>query len=164
MVDCDKMAEVVEEILEGAQLLLEDHKPGTELRGNTLRVYMYALKHGRVGVREVQRSLGMSNASLAQYHINKLAEMGLLKEDGGEYTVVAEVKVDVLKDFTKFGRVIVPRFVFYAMLFTVFAVYLTLVAVQSHASEPIIEWFGGLLWLASAIFWFEALRAWRSVL
>lgn len=124
---------------------------------------MYALKQGRIGVREVQRSLGLSNASLAQYHINKLAEMGLLQEDGGEYQVVGEVKVDVLKDFTRLGRILIPRFVFYGVFFTVFAVYLGLVAAGSYASEPIIGLFAVLLGLASVIFWYEALRAWWSV-
>jgi len=37
-----------------------------ELKGNTLRVYVYALKKRKVGVREVQRALLMSNPSLAQ--------------------------------------------------------------------------------------------------
>jgi hypothetical protein len=144
-------------------LALENQKITNELRGNTLRVYLYALKQGNVGVREVQRSLGLSNASLAQYHINKLAEMGLLKEEGGGYRVVGEVKVDVLRDFTRFGRILVPRFVFYGMLFTVFTVYLSLVTVQSYATDPIVGWFAVLLAAASAIFWYEALRAWRTV-
>lgn len=142
---------------------MEDQKLTAELRGNTLRVYLYALKQGTVGVREVQRSLGLSNASLAQYHINKLAEMGLLKEDGGEYRVAGEVKVDVLRDFTRLGKILVPRFVFYGMLFTVFTVYLSIVALGSYASEPIVGWFAVLLGLASAVFWYEAVRAWRSV-
>lgn len=142
---------------------MENQKVNNELRGNTLRVYLYALKQGSVGVREVQRSLGLSNASLAQYHINKLAEMGLLREEGGEYRVSGEVKVDVLKDFTRFGRILVPRFVFYGMLFTVFTVYLALVAEQSYVTEPIVGWFAALLGIASAIFWYEAFRAWRSV-
>ena len=141
---------------------MDEQKLRAELRGNTLRVYLYALKNGSVGVREVQRALGLSNASLAQYHINKLAEMGLLREDGGEYRVAGEVKVDVLRDFMRFGKVLVPRFVFYGMLFTVFTVYLGLIAAQSYASEPIIGWFAALLGLASAVFWYEALRAWRS--
>ncbi len=142
---------------------VENQKPGGELRGNTLRVYLYALKQGSVGVREVQRSLGLSNASLAQYHINKLSEMGLLREEGGEYRVVGEVKVDVLKDFTRLGKILVPRFVFYGMLFTVFTAYLCLVTVESYASEPIVGWFAALLGVASAIFWHEAIRAWRTV-
>lgn len=146
-----------------AWLAVENQKVKNELRGNTLRVYLYALKQGNVGVREVQRSLGLSNASLAQYHINKLAEMGLLKEEDGGYRVVGEVKVDVLKDFTRLGRILVPRFVFYGMLFTIFTAYLSLVTVQSYASEPIVGWFAVLLAVASGIFWYEAIRAWRTV-
>ena len=141
---------------------MNNQNPDTDLRGNTLRVYMYALKQGHVGVREVQRSLGMSNSSLAQYHINKLAAMGLLKEDGGEYSVVGEVKVDVLRDFSRFGKILVPRFVFYGMLFTVLTVYLALMTVASYAGNPTVAWVTILLGLASAIFWYEALRAWKS--
>jgi len=136
---------------------------GTDLRGNTLRVYVYALKKGKVGVREVQRSLGFSNASLAQYHVNKLADMGLLKEEGGEYRVAGDVKVDVLREFTKFGGILVPRFVFYAVLFTLLSAYLGFVTASLYASEPIVGWFAVLLGFAAAIFWFEALAAWRRV-
>ncbi len=68
--------------------------------------------------------------------------------------------MDVLKDFTRFGRILVPRFVFYGMLFTV---YLGLVTVQSYASDPIVGWFAVLLAAASAVFWYEAIRAWRTV-
>jgi predicted transcriptional regulator len=89
----------------------------SRLKGNTLRVYVYVLKKGRVGVREVQRSLGFSNPSLAQYHLNKLKELGLVREDGGEYEVVSEVRVEVLRDFLRFGTLLVPRFVMYAVIF-----------------------------------------------
>ncbi|HYR04427.1 MAG TPA: hypothetical protein VEO75_03480, partial [Nitrososphaerales archaeon] len=44
-----------------------------ELRGKTLKVYMYILKQGKpVGVREVQRELGFSSPSVAYHHIEKL--------------------------------------------------------------------------------------------
>ena len=76
-----------------------------ELKGNTLRVYVYALKKRKVGVREVQRALLMSNPSLAQYHLNKLKDLGLVSENNGEYEVVGEVKVDVMRDFLRvWGR------------------------------------------------------------
>jgi len=134
----------------------------SRLKGNTLRVYIYVLKKGRVGVREVQRSLGFSNPSLAQYHLNKLKEMGLVREEGGDYEVVGEVKVDVLRDFLRFGTLLVPRFVMYAMFFTVFTVYLTIVAVQMYSNLPIVYWFTSLLALSTIIFWYESLRAWLS--
>jgi hypothetical protein len=133
-----------------------------ELKGNTLRVYVYALKKRKVGVREVQRALMMSNPSLAQYHLNKLKDLGLVSENNGEYEVAGEVKVDVMRDFLRLGTLIVPRFVFYAVVFTVFAVYLAGVGYSYFGVVPVVEWFSAVLALAAAAFWYEAVRAWRS--
>ena len=133
-----------------------------ELKGNTLRVYVYALKKRKVGVREVQRALLMSNPSLAQYHLNKLKDLGLVSENNGEYEVVGEVKVDVMRDFLRLGTVIVPRFVFYAVVFTVFAIYLAYVGYPYFGTVPVVEWFSVILAVAAAAFWYEAVRAWRS--
>jgi hypothetical protein len=134
----------------------------SELKGNTLRVYVYALKKRKVGVREVQRALLMSNPSLAQYHLNKLRELGLLSEDGGEYSIVSEVKVDVMKDFLRVGTLLVPRFIFYAAFFTVLTVYLAFVSYQFFQFVPALEWAVGLLAVSGMVFWYEAQRAWRS--
>jgi len=133
-----------------------------ELKGNTLRVYVYALRKKKVGVREVQRALMMSNPSLAQYHLSKLKDLGLVSEDGGEYSIVDQVKVDVMRNFLRVGTLIVPRFVFYAVFFSVFAVYLTLAAAPYFRYVPILELFCGLLIASSAVYWYEAQRAWRS--
>jgi len=141
---------------------MSDVKVEAQLKGNTLRVYVYALKKRRVGVREVQRALLLSNPSLAQYHLNKLRELGLLKEEGGDYEVANEVKVDLMRDFLRVGTLIVPRFVFYAVFFTVFAVYLAGIAYQLYTYLPILLWFSAFLALAAGIFWYEAQRAWRS--
>ncbi len=133
-----------------------------ELKGNTLRVYVYALKKRKVGVREVQRALLMSNPSLAQYHLNKLKDLGLVSDNNGEYEIVNQIKVDVMRDFLRVGTLIVPRFIFYAVFFSVFAAYLTYVAVPFFQYVPILEWFSAVLGLSAAAFWFEAWRAWRS--
>ena len=133
-----------------------------ELKGNTLRVYIYALKKRRVGVREVQRALLMSNPSLAQYHLNKLKDMGLVSENNGGYEVVGEVKVDVMRDFLRLGTLIVPRFIFYAVIFTAFAAYLGFVSAPYYVLVPVLEWFAAGLAAAAAVFWYEAIRAWRS--
>ncbi len=133
-----------------------------ELKGNTLRVYVYALKKRRVGVREVQRALLMSNPSLAQYHLNKLKDLGLVAEKNGEYEVVGEVKVDVMRDFLRLGTLIVPRFIFYAVVFTVLAGYLAFAGYSYLSLVPILTWFAVALFAAAAAFWYEAVRAWRS--
>lgn len=134
-----------------------------DLKGNTLRVYVYAIKKRRVGVREVQRALLMSNPSLAQYHLNKLRELGLVSESNGEYEVVGEVKVDVMRDFLRLGTLIVPRFVFYAVVFTAFAAYLAFVSSSYYGLLPSLAWFTVALFGAAAAFWYEAARAWRSI-
>jgi predicted DNA-binding transcriptional regulator len=141
---------------------MEKEKVQADLKGNTLRVYIYALKKRKVGVREVQRSLRLSNPSLAQYHLNKLKEMGLVKENGSEYEIVNEVKVDIMRDFLRVGTLIVPRFVFYAVFFTILAIYLGNIALSIYQNTPIVIWFTTLLVIASVIFWYEAQKAWRS--
>jgi predicted DNA-binding transcriptional regulator len=133
-----------------------------QLKGNTLRMYVYVLRQRKVGVRQAQRALRLSNPSLAQYHLSKLVEMGLLKEEGGEYEIMKEVKVDMMRDFLRVGTLLVPRFVFYAAFFTVFAVYFIVQGIGAIASEPLAMWSAALLGLASAAFWFEALKAWKS--
>ena len=135
----------------------------SKLKGNTLRVYIFALKRRKVGVREVQRGLGFSNPSLAQYHLNKLVELGLVKENNGEYEILTEVKVDVMKDFLILGSFLVPRFVFYAAFFSVFSAYMLYLSLLLFSSEPTLLWSAGLLVLATAVFWYEAIHAWRSM-
>ena len=143
-------------------VLGEKGKVNAELRGNTLRVYVYALKKDRVGVREVQRALGLSNPSLAQYHLNKLNELGLLREQNGEYEIVTEVKVDVMRDFLRIGTSLIPRFVFYAVFFTIVGAYMAWIYVTDYSSLPVVGLLTGLLALACAVFWYEASRAWRA--
>ncbi len=133
-----------------------------ELRGNTLKVYVYVLKNGDVGVRQVQRALRLSNPSLAQYHLNKLREMGLVREEGGAYQVCAEVKVDALRGLLRIGTLLVPRFVFYAVFFTLLGGYFVFASIPYAASYPIIEVSYGLVIFASVVFWFETIHAWRS--
>jgi len=60
------------------------------LRGTTLRIYRFMYREGRpMGLHEIQRALGLSSASIPQYHINKLIKAGLVKEQegGGGYFV-----------------------------------------------------------------------------
>ncbi|MGD0329677.1 MAG: hypothetical protein ABSB40_04420 [Nitrososphaeria archaeon] len=143
-------------------VLMSPKQVEVQLKGNTLRVYVYVLKKGKVGVREVQHALHFSNPSLAQYHLNKLNEMGLVRENGGSYEIANEVKVDVMRDFLRVGTLLVPRLVMYAVFFTVFTIYLTIVSLPLRFGEPLVTALLILLYLASSIYWYEALRSWRS--
>jgi hypothetical protein len=113
-------------------------------------------------VRQVQRGLRLSNPLLAQYHLNKLRDMGLVREDGGAYQVCAEVKVDALRGLLRVGTLLVPRFVFYAVILTILGGYFIAASIPYLATYPLVGVSYGLVVFAAAAFWFESLRAWKS--
>ena len=93
------------------------------LRGTTLEVYRFLLKSNKpVGTRELQRALNMSSPSVATYHLAKLEDAGLLKREGGGFTVSKYL----LENSVKVNRFLIPRYFFYAVFaITVLAVELT---------------------------------------
>jgi biotin operon repressor len=133
-----------------------------ELRGKAWRVYWFLLKNGRpVSVREVQRALHYSSPSVAQHHLEQLRSLGLVEKQnvGGDYALVGEVKIGVLRHFVKLGRLLFPRYFFYAVFSTTFYLAYLIVLVQTWTRENIfIAVFGAVV---SIIFWYEAFRIWR---
>ena len=86
------------------------------LTGTTYRVYRYMFKvGGPVGVYDIQRGLKLSSASVAQYHVKKLLQMGLIKEEGEGY-VVDKVVFD---NIIRIRRVAIPVQVGYVAFFAV---------------------------------------------
>jgi hypothetical protein len=70
-----------------------------------------------VGVREVWRELKLSSPSLAQYHVNRLLELGMIVQTGeGKYVASEEKRVEALKGFLLLHGKLVPRLVFYGAL------------------------------------------------
>lgn len=132
-----------------------------DLKGNTLRVYTYLFKVKRSGIREAQRKLGFKSPSLAQYHLDKLVEMGLAtKDSSGNYVLVAEVKIEALAQFMKLGSVLVPRFVLYSVMITVLFSYF-LIAVVHFDLSPVGIWAYIFGIIGLVITWYETIRAWR---
>lgn len=135
-------------------------KIDSHLKGNTLRVYWYLLKapSGSAGIREVQRALHFSSPTLAQYHLEKLRELGLAKKESTEYVAVGQANVGVLRPFLRFGTVLVPRFVLYAVVFTVlFLFFLSQFEVGFYSISVLI-----VSLLAAAVLWYESVRAMRE--
>ncbi len=141
---------------------MADEKVEAELKGKTLLVYMHLLKAGQetVGVREIQRALGFSSPSVAAYHLTKLQDLGLIENAFGDYRLIKEVKVGVLRSFVSLGGVMLPRYLFYAMLVTsMLATFL----VSYHpilTREYVTTLFMGAV--PAAIFWFETVKIWRE--
>jgi hypothetical protein len=140
---------------------MNDDKIESELKGNTLRVYWILLnsQNGTIGVRGVQRALRFSSPALASYHLAKLEELGLAEKTNGEYRLIRDVRVGVLKQFTKFGAFMLPRYMLYAAMFTTLLVfYLTqLRDVNFYSLFALI--FGVL---GTGVLWYETLRVWRQ--
>jgi len=139
----------------------EEEKIESELKGNTLRVYWMLLRsrNTSIGVREVQRQLGFSSPALASYHLSKLVELGLVEEKNSEYHLVREVRVGVLRQFTRFGSIMLPRYVLYAAMWTTLFVYF-LTQLRDVNFYSVFAFIFGLL--GTIILWYETLRVWRQ--
>lgn len=135
----------------------------SELKGKTLLVYWYLLQQPShsVGVREVQRALKFSSPSIAVHHLQKLQDLGLVEKKGtGEYVLQEEVKVGLLSLFTRMGRFMVPRYLFYSALFTtMIGAYLALCLFLKATPSFYALTFGSI---ATIIFWIETSRLWRA--
>ena len=99
-------------------------EPKEVLRGTTLEVYRFLLKSSKpVGVRELQRALDLSSSSVSTYHLSKLEDAGLLKRQGGGFTV----DKFLLENSVKISRFLIPRYFFYSVFaITVLLVELTI--------------------------------------
>lgn len=134
----------------------------SELKGKTLLVYMHMLKQSGepVGVREVQRELGFSSPSVSSYHLNKLQDLGLVENEYGDYKLLTDVKVGVLKHFITLGGVLLPRYLFYAVLMTSMLITYLIQAPYFPTREYITTIVMGLV--PSLILWYETIRIWRD--
>jgi hypothetical protein len=132
-----------------------------EVKGNTLRVYLYLLQHSPADLRDVQHSLGLSTPSLASYHLGKLVEGGYATQnDHGQYLVVRESTNMILEGYVKLGATVVPQLAFFAMFFTGVVGYFALMSLTYPNYVPLL--------VAStvaliAVLWYETLRVWKKL-
>ena len=128
------------------------------LRGKTLTVYLYLLKHGKaMGVREIQKALGFSSPSVAFHHLDKLVGLGVVEKDEYDrYVLARKVDTGILHSFVSIGGLNLPRLGFYAAFFTTIAAGYLLLNRSSLDLYALIGTVGG-----SAVFWYEAWRVWR---
>jgi len=143
--------------------LSDENTIESELRGNTLRVYWYMLSQNEsVGVREVQRAIGMSSPSVASHHLTKLVSLELVeKKPDNSYEVSRVVKVGVLRNFIDFRGRFLPRYVFVAIFFSVYTLsyfVLSLIAYPGLYDRYVAIAIG----IIGALFaWIESIRLWK---
>ncbi|MGQ9543465.1 MAG: hypothetical protein ACUVTM_05205 [Candidatus Bathyarchaeia archaeon] len=133
-----------------------------ELRGTTLRVYWEFFSKGEgYGVREIQRRLRLSSPSIALYHLEKLRRLGLLDKDRfGQYVLADDVKVGVMRNFVRLGRLVFPRFFLYAVFF--WAALLTYIVESLLWSLSLNFTLIILTLCAASVTTYEAFRSWRD--
>jgi hypothetical protein len=133
-----------------------------KLKGKAWNVYWLLLKSGRpMSVREVERELHFSSPSVANHHLEQLSQIGLVQrqELGGNYVLVNEVRIGVLRHFVKLGRLMFPRYFFYALFSSAFYLTYLMLFLETITRESLfIIVFGAIV---SVIFWYEAIRFWR---
>lgn len=132
-----------------------------EISGKTLKVYLYLLKHGPCELRDVQRGLNFSSASLASYHLGKLLETGLARQDEyGKYYAVKEASERILEGYSKIGPAVVPQLFFFSLFFTILVVFFSAATLSGLDFVPYLV---GVSFAMLAVLWFETIRLWRRL-
>lgn len=109
-----------------------------------------------VGVSEIQKALGFKSPSHVSYYLDKLIDLGLIRKDTrGSYSLSKSIKVGVLKQFIRIGRLMLPRYLFYASFMSSMLIAYIL---RFGSSADLFAVIFGLI--ASVILWFETLRLW----
>ncbi len=108
------------------------------LRGTTLRVYRYLYRQGRpLGLHEIQRGVALSSASVALYHVRKLLEAGLVREQPSEGYVVDRM---IFENIIRIRRSLIPfQSMYSAFLATSLIVLLTVMRPNGLSSSYIFS-------------------------
>lgn len=143
------------------RLSTEPKKKAADIKGNTLRAYLFLAQNGASELRDVQRGLGFSTASLASYHLGRLSEGGLVTQDSyGRYLIMKDSSQEILEGYVSVGSRIVPQLFFFAVLFTALIGYFAAMALAYTAYVPYLALVAvGLV----GVTWYETARVWRRL-
>jgi hypothetical protein len=119
---------------EVAERVLEERVGGESV---SFRVYVFLLKTGDASVRDVYHGCGLSSPSLALHHLEKLEGLNLVRKDeNGVYHVIAR-RFGVLRFFHRTGTWLVPRSVYYMIMYAAIAIVSALL-LPSGITEAVI--------------------------
>lgn len=135
------------------------HDEGDVLKGTTLKVYRFLFKEGRaVRLYDVQRSLGLSSPSVAQYHLSKLLQAGFVRETDEGYVVDRAL----FGNFVRVRRMVLPFQMVYSVFFA--AALVALLTVLKPAVLTSSYFFAlAVIWVGLGFSLFESIRALRGL-
>ena len=132
-----------------------------EIRGNTLKIYLYLLRHDHSELKDIQRGVGLSSPSLASYHLGKLSEAGFVKQDEyGRYFALRESSGKVLEGYARIGSAIVPQLFFLSLFFTIIVAFFSIESLQGHSLVPYLV---AVCAAMVIVFWYETVKLWRRL-
>lgn len=132
-----------------------------EIKGNTMRTYLYLLEAGASGLSDIQKSLGFSTPSLASYHLWKLMEAGYVSQDGdGRYVTVRDATKELLDGYVRVGTILVPQLFFFSVLFTAVIGFFAAMSLFVSVYVPLLAAASVAL---VAAFWYETIKVWRKL-
>jgi len=132
------------------------------VKGKTLSVYWYMLRHPEpLTAREIQRGAELSSPSLSMHHLERLRQFGIVEKNvHGQYTIKRDVRIGILNQFMGRGRLLVPRFLFYATFYT------SLTAALGTLVWLFLDWYSivllALLASVCVVLWYETMKVWRE--
>jgi len=122
----------------------DDKSEDDILKGTTLRVYRFLFREGKpLSAREVQRGLGLSSPSVAEYHLKKLVQAGAVREVEEGFAVDRTV----WRNMIRMRRTIIPLQAFYSVFFAA-ALWVMLLVFRNAMAEGYLF---GLLVMAGAL-------------
>ena len=133
----------------------------TEVKGNTLRVYLYLLQSGTSDLRDVQHALDFSTPSLASYHLGRLVEAGYVAQnEHGQYFAKGDSSREILEGYTKLGAFVVPQLLFFAIIFTALIGFFAFMSLSYPSYVPLLAAVSLAMVL---VLWYETIRVWRRL-
>jgi len=79
------------------------------LSGTTRRVYRYVYRRGPIRLHEIQRDLRLSSSSVADYHVQKLLNMRLIREETGQDGSLGYVAEEaIFEAMVRIRRTVIP--------------------------------------------------------
>jgi len=129
------------------------------LNNTTQRVYRFIYKQGGkpVGVHEVQNGLALSSPSVAHYHIRKLVEQGLAREEAGGYVVDKLI----FENMIRIRRSVIPFQTTYLALF-VSTFLITLIVFRSATISGVYIFALLVNAMAIGVFLYETVKSFRQ--
>jgi len=108
------------------------------LSGTTRRVYRYIYRHGPVRLHDIQREVGLSSASLADYHVQKLLRMKLIREEEGQDGVGFAAEEAAFEAMIRIRRTVIPLRTTASAFFAVALVLLITILRPAHFTSTYV--------------------------